>query len=224
MEFKGDMDGFGTCHFDPNFIANTFGFDHLVDRCRITFDSDKERAFNVHTENGIIRFERLSNRLYGFFPTKEFLEGVAKKKNMLPPQPPTPQPPTPPTSDDDSSFYSTDEDSDSDSIPPGLVSKHFDESSSEDDSDSESESPPIARRKSGNNNKTFASRADAERLVSGGSFNPTQMLRSEVVHIIDTVEENKKFFTKREVADATRARTLYHIVGCPTPRNFKYIL
>ena len=223
IELEGDMPGFGTCHYDPNFIANILGFNHLAEKYRVTFDNGpdlKKRVFYVYTENGIVEFTHLSNRLYGFFPSKDFVNAVAKQKNMLPPPPPTP-----PTSDDDSSYYSTtdDESECDDSPPPSLANHNLQEcdSSSDDSSDDEdSYSPPIARKrnKSGNNNnnsKVTTSDA-ASKMLAGGSFTQN--------HVIATVEENEKFYTKRQVHDAKRARKLYHIIGMPNPKNYKYIL
>ena len=43
-------------------------------------------------------------------------------------------------------------------------------------------------------------------------------------HIVTTVKENKVPFTTRQIADAASARKLYHILGCSSVENFKYIL
>ena len=44
---------FGMVWFDREAIANIFGFKDLVKLHQITYDSDKEDAFLVHTPNGI---------------------------------------------------------------------------------------------------------------------------------------------------------------------------
>ena len=41
---------------------------------------------------------------------------------------------------------------------------------------------------------------------------------------MSSVSENRKGYTERQFNEAKRARKLYHIVGCPTVVNFKYIL
>ena len=43
-------------------------------------------------------------------------------------------------------------------------------------------------------------------------------------HVIATVEENQKGYTKRQCEGAKKARTLYHALGCPTLENLKHIL
>ena len=40
----------------------------MTDRYRITFDSAIENAFNVHTEEGIVKFERTPGNLYKYSP------------------------------------------------------------------------------------------------------------------------------------------------------------
>ena len=43
-------------------------------------------------------------------------------------------------------------------------------------------------------------------------------------HVIATVEENQKGYTKRQCEGAKKARTLYPSLGCPTLENLKHIL
>ena len=43
-------------------------------------------------------------------------------------------------------------------------------------------------------------------------------------NMVTTVTENRKGYTDRQFENAKRARSLYHIVGCPTVENFKHIL
>ena len=43
-------------------------------------------------------------------------------------------------------------------------------------------------------------------------------------HVIATVEENQKGYTKPQCKGAKKARTLYHSLGCPTLENLKHIL
>jgi hypothetical protein len=42
--------------------------------------------------------------------------------------------------------------------------------------------------------------------------------------LVDSVEENKLGYNKRQFVSAKRARKLYHTLGCPTVENFKHIL
>ena len=43
-------------------------------------------------------------------------------------------------------------------------------------------------------------------------------------HIVSTVEENQKGYTKGQCERAKAARSLYHTLGCPTIENLKHIL
>lgn len=185
IELEGDMPGFGTCHCDPNFIANTLGFDHLAEKYRVTFDNGpdlKKRVFYVYTENGVVEFKRVSNRLYGgFCPSKDFVNAVAEQKNVLPPPPPTP-----PTSDDGSSYYSTtDDESECDDRPPPSLANHnlqeCDSSSDDSSDDKDSYSPPIARKRNksgnGNNNSKVTTSDAASKMLAGGSFTQNHVLQ-----------------------------------------------
>jgi hypothetical protein len=74
---KGDINGFGEAWYDPDQVANIFGFAKLEDQYRITYDSSVEKAFNVHTNDGIVKFERNTDGLYTYRPSKEYLKDVA---------------------------------------------------------------------------------------------------------------------------------------------------
>ena len=54
MNLEGQIKNFGTVYVDSTQMANIFGFSHLADKHRITYDSEKEDAFFVHTDDGII--------------------------------------------------------------------------------------------------------------------------------------------------------------------------
>ena len=43
-------------------------------------------------------------------------------------------------------------------------------------------------------------------------------------HVVSTVEENQKGYTKRQCERAKAARSLYHTLGCPNMENLKHIL
>ena len=78
MELEGNIAGFGVAKFDPDQMANILGFSHVRDKYRVTYDSDVEDAFNVHTDKGVTKFKRVG-RLYCFTPDFPFWEGNAKK-------------------------------------------------------------------------------------------------------------------------------------------------
>jgi hypothetical protein len=44
------------------------------------------------------------------------------------------------------------------------------------------------------------------------------------VSMLTTVEENKKFYHKRQVERAEKARNLYRVIGCPSIRDYKHII
>jgi hypothetical protein len=73
----GVVNGFGEAWYDPDQVANIFGFAKLEDQCRITYDSSIEKAFNVHTDDGIVKFKRNKDGLYVYRPSKNYLKGVA---------------------------------------------------------------------------------------------------------------------------------------------------
>jgi hypothetical protein len=59
MFFKGKVNGFVEAWYDPDQVANIFGFSRLEDQCSLTFDSNVEKAFHVHTNDGIVKFRRM---------------------------------------------------------------------------------------------------------------------------------------------------------------------
>ena len=87
MNIMGYVKGFGEAYYDPSQMANIFSFSHLVDKCRITYDSDIEDAFIVHRPNGPIKFSRTKEGLYAYKPTENFKRMVAMDKKMLTPPP-----------------------------------------------------------------------------------------------------------------------------------------
>ena len=71
-----DVPGYGTVWFEPDAIANFFGFTDLVDKHRITYDSAKEDAFLIHMPQKIVKFKRSPKGLY-------FHQAPKKYKAML---------------------------------------------------------------------------------------------------------------------------------------------
>ena len=85
MNLQDNVKGFGHVWFNPNQIANIFGFSNLADNHRITYNSTIEDAFNVHINNFIIKFEQTKDGLYAYCPPAKFVAANATKKNMMPP-------------------------------------------------------------------------------------------------------------------------------------------
>ena len=86
LNIKGEMKGFGKVYFDPQQIANIFGFSHLKDKAkRIQYDSKKEDAFIVEMEETTVKFTRTTEGLYVFTPPETFFNEIAKNKNMIKP-------------------------------------------------------------------------------------------------------------------------------------------
>jgi hypothetical protein len=75
---EATVPGNGQTWFDPNQIANICGFSHMVDKHRITYDSEKEDVFMVHTKEGIIKFTRTPDGLYAYTPSTKFKDQVAE--------------------------------------------------------------------------------------------------------------------------------------------------
>ena len=71
--------------FGLSHIANIFGFIHMTDKYRSTYNSDKEDAFIMHTYNGIIKFRRTPEGLYSYKQSASYLKQVVETKYMSPP-------------------------------------------------------------------------------------------------------------------------------------------
>jgi hypothetical protein len=86
LNLKGYVIGFGKAWYDPDFMANIFGFAKMAEQHRITYDSNIEDAFLIHTEDGdVLKFEHSSEGLYAYRPPKEFLDLVARTKTKTKP-------------------------------------------------------------------------------------------------------------------------------------------
>ena len=55
-------------------------------------------------------------------------------------------------------------------------------------------------------------------------FKPTIKKKNNKVALVNTIEENKLFFTQRQYQRARRARELYHALGTPSIKDFKSII
>jgi hypothetical protein len=84
IELEATIPGFGSTWYDPKQIANIYGFSHMADKHRITYNSDKEDAFVVHSHSGIIKFKRTPDGLYVYKPSATFKKKVATLKTKTP--------------------------------------------------------------------------------------------------------------------------------------------
>ena len=82
LTVEAEVPGFGQVWFDPEQMANIFGLSKLSKKFRVTYDSEKEDAFFVYTNDGIIKFGCTSEGLYAYCPTKQFINSVANTKNL----------------------------------------------------------------------------------------------------------------------------------------------
>ena len=55
-------------------------------------------------------------------------------------------------------------------------------------------------------------------------FKPTTRIRAENAQMLNTLEENKTFYTERQFQRAKRARDLFHALGTPSINDFKAII
>jgi hypothetical protein len=85
INLEGNVMSYGKVYYDPDQLANIFGLASAIKKYRVTYDSDKEDAFLMHTKDGIVKFERTPEGLYAFKPTENFLHQVAKRKQMKAP-------------------------------------------------------------------------------------------------------------------------------------------
>ena len=77
-----DIPGMSDAKFDSHQIANIFGFSHMVDKYRITFDSAKEDAFTVYMPERKVKFER-DGRLYSYTPTNGYVKRNKKQNQRI---------------------------------------------------------------------------------------------------------------------------------------------
>ena len=69
---KATLPNYGEVWYNPSAITNILSFAKLKDKAnRITYDSNKEDAFVVHTKQGEIRFNRTDNNLYVMDPKQQ---------------------------------------------------------------------------------------------------------------------------------------------------------
>ncbi len=79
--FKATVKGFSDVWYSPDAIANIFGFSQAKKKWRITYDSDHEDAFLVHTHSSIVKFTANKDGLYLYSLTENYRESVKREKN-----------------------------------------------------------------------------------------------------------------------------------------------
>jgi hypothetical protein len=70
--------GFGKVYFNKEAIEYIFGLSDLTKKYRITYYSEKEDAFLVHKENGIINFECSPEGPYQYEVSKDYKKDLNK--------------------------------------------------------------------------------------------------------------------------------------------------
>jgi hypothetical protein len=78
-----DVPGFGTVWYGKTAIANIFGLSDLKKKHRITFDSEKEDAFIVHTDKGNVKFKCNPEGLYTFKVSNNYLKMESRLINTV---------------------------------------------------------------------------------------------------------------------------------------------
>lgn len=67
---------------DGESMANLICFAKLAEQYRITYDNWKEDAFQVHTDNGVIKFDKTKEGLYRYKFSKDYLKTVENSKKL----------------------------------------------------------------------------------------------------------------------------------------------
>lgn len=61
---NADVPGFRVAKYDPIHMANIFGFLHMADKYRITYDNSIDNCFNVHTNKGSSQIQLQQSFVY----------------------------------------------------------------------------------------------------------------------------------------------------------------
>jgi len=82
---KADVPNFGEVWYDKDAIANIFGFADMLSKSnRITYDSDVEDAFLIHTKDGtVMKFVRNPNGLYTYKVSDGYKKHVKDQKDKI---------------------------------------------------------------------------------------------------------------------------------------------
>jgi hypothetical protein len=65
---QAEVPGFGQVWYNENAMTNIYSLGDMVDRFRVTFDSEKEDAIVVHTPQGPLKLHRNHQNLYSAHP------------------------------------------------------------------------------------------------------------------------------------------------------------
>jgi hypothetical protein len=65
---KATIPGWGEAWFNPNAITNIFSYAEMAKRHCITYDSNKEDAFNIYLPDQTVKFTNTNQGLYVFKP------------------------------------------------------------------------------------------------------------------------------------------------------------
>ena len=83
---KANVPKWGEVWFNKNGIANIFCLTSMIKRHRVTFDSDKEAVFLVHTPEGVIKFiispEGLFNHAPNYHTATQLTQTMAENESF----------------------------------------------------------------------------------------------------------------------------------------------
>ena len=71
--------------FDPTQMSNIFGLSHLSDKYHTTYNNWEEDAFQVHSDDGIIKLNQTNEVLYAYNIKGTYVNIVASENTMQPP-------------------------------------------------------------------------------------------------------------------------------------------
>ena len=79
LDTEANIPNFGRAMLDASQSANVLGFSHLRENFRVTYDSNVEDAFVVHTNCGPVKFVN-RERLYVYEPSEKYFELIRNMK------------------------------------------------------------------------------------------------------------------------------------------------
>ena len=210
--------------FDEQAITNILAFHEVTDQYHITYDSTKEDAFIVQADPPI-KFTRAPNGLYYYIPSENFIAQVkAFKQGNTAPCTGTVSNATTATNErrrtsnartseplqaeePNRSFYN--------------VATTTNDNEVEDDDESVATTESMPRLV---DPKQIKQARKAKAIVQANK-DTTYWIRNPAkpagVSMVQTVDENKKFYTDRQFSKAKKARELLHQLGSPTVEDLK---
>ena len=79
-QMQANLPSYGRVWFNQEALANILASANLVDKHHITYDSAKDDAFNVYTNDGIKKFKRTPESLYKYSVSEGFHDYMHRKK------------------------------------------------------------------------------------------------------------------------------------------------